>query len=259
MTNISIALRFSAVNLGRTSPVWRCLECTRSVRHSNRMMDDSQPAFQRQEHSNRAIAVNEILCRVYPDRRPLLAYDSPFQLLIAVILSAQTTDAQVNTVTPDLFRHYPDPGSLSTAREADVEQLVYRTGFYRNKARNVIGAARAIVERFGGRVPEEMRDLVSIPGVGRKSANVIRGVVYHRPSIAVDTHLSRVTRRLGLVNATAPDAIERELRAIVPEPTQSDFSMAVNLHGRHRCHSRSPDCAGCEIAHLCPCAPRVPL
>lgn len=218
------------------------------------MPDNDQSPIQRSERATRAIEASEILCRVYPDRRPLLAYDSPFQLLIAVILSAQTTDAQVNTVTPDLFRHYPDPASLAAAPEARVEQLVYRTGFYRNKARNVIGAAAAIVGRFGGRVPEGMADLVSIPGVGRKSANVIRGAVYHRPSIAVDTHLLRVTRRLDLVSATAPDAIERELRAIVPEPIQSDFSMTVNFHGRHRCHSRSPDCAGCEIRHLCPAA-----
>ena len=200
----------------------------------------------------RITRITKRLCEVYPDRRPLLQYQSPFQLLISVILSAQTTDAQVNTVTPALFHAYPTPADLAGATQTDMEALVHSTGFYRNKARNVIGAARAIHTRFGDSVPQSMGDLTSIPGVGRKTANVIRGVVFGEPSIVVDTHLTRVSNRLGLVNTKNPDVIERELRALVPELIQTDFSMGVNLHGRARCFARDPDCENCEIRPLCP-------
>ncbi len=200
----------------------------------------------------RAVEVAEILTAVYPDRRSLLTFASPYQLMVAVILSAQTTDARVNTVTPELFRLYPTPASLASAKAAEIEKLVHSTGFFRNKARNIIGAAAAVQNRFHGRVPELMDDLVSIPGMGRKSANVIRGAVFGKPAIAVDTHLARVSNRLGLVNGKNPVVIEHELRALVPEAIQTDFSMAVNLHGRYRCYARNPDCAKCEVQDLCP-------
>ena len=201
--------------------------------------------------TERAVAVTDRLSTVYPDRTPLLNYRSPFELVISVILSAQTTDAQVNLVTPELFRRYPDAASLMAADRADVERIVHSTGFFRNKAKSVVAAAAAIHERFGGRVPATMDELVSIPGMGRKSANVILGVVYGDPAIVVDTHLTRVTNRLGFVAGRNPVAIERELRAIVPADRQTDFSMAVNLHGRYRCYARKPDCAGCELLDLC--------
>lgn len=198
------------------------------------------------------MAVARRLKRVYPDRRPLLEYNSPFELLISVILSAQTTDAQVNLVTPELFTRYPGPRELAAANQEEVERIVHSTGFFRSKARNIIAAAHVVQDRFGGSVPEEMNDLVSIPGVGRKSANVIRGVVYGQPSVVVDTHLTRVCNRLGFVSGKNPDIIERELRALLPEDSQTDFSMGVNLHGRARCFARKPDCAGCEIRRFCP-------
>ena len=202
--------------------------------------------------SERSREITRRLCREYPDRRPLLHYRSPFELIIAVILSAQTTDAQVNEVTPALFRRYPGPADLAIADVEEVESIVHSTGFYRNKARNIIGAARVIHERFADQVPREMDDLVSIPGVGRKSANVIRGVVFGLPAIVVDTHLMRVSHRLGLAEGRNPDAIERTLKAVVPVETQTDFSMALNLHGRACCTARKPHCGRCVIRVLCP-------
>ena len=199
----------------------------------------------------RATAVTRILTRIYPDRRPLLNYSSPFELVISVILSAQTTDAQVNRVTPKLFSRFPSPASLAAADVREVEAIVHSTGFYRNKAKNIVSAARVIHELHGDTVPATMEALVSIPGVGRKSANVILGVVYGEPSIVVDTHLARVTKRLGLVSAGDPARIERELRLIVPTGSQTDFSMAVNLHGRRRCYARKPDCGVCELFDIC--------
>ncbi len=202
--------------------------------------------------TERAVAVTRALCAEYPDRRPLLTYSSPFELTIAVILSAQTTDAQVNRVTPELFARYPRPSDLAVAAPPDVEAIVHSTGFYRTKARNIIAAARAIVDRFGGGVPRAMEDLVTIPGMGRKSANVIRGVVYGEPSVVVDTHLTRVTNRLGFVSGKNPVAIEHALRAIVPSEMQTDFSMGVNLHGRACCTARNPACDRCVLRSLCP-------
>lgn len=199
----------------------------------------------------RAAAVTGILTSVYPDRRPLLHYSSAYELVIAVILSAQTTDAQVNLVTPELFSRYPTPADLAVAAQDEVERIVHSTGFYRNKAKNTIAAAATIERVFGGEVPSTMDELVTIPGMGRKSANVILGVVYGEPSIVVDTHLTRVTNRLGLVDGRNPQKLERELREIVPSELQTDFSMAVNLHGRYRCYARRPDCAACEIYELC--------
>ena len=196
--------------------------------------------------------MTERLRAEYPDRRPLLHFRSPYELVIGVILSAQTTDVQVNRVPPQLDERYPDARSLAGADPAEVETLVHSTGFYRTTARNIVGAARTIVERFDGAVPESMEDLVSIPGMGRKSANVIRGVIHGLPSIVVDTHLSRVTNRLGLVADAKPERIERALRSVVREPDQTDFSMGVNLHGRAVCTARAPRCPACVLADLCP-------
>ena len=201
--------------------------------------------------TERATEITNRLRKVYPDRRPLLNYASAYELVISVILSAQTTDAQVNLVTPELFSRYPQPADLASASHQEVEEIVHSTGFYRNKAKNIIGAAQAISERFGGEVPSTMEELVSIPGMGRKSANVIQGVIHGLPSIVVDTHLMRVTNRLGLVSGKNPQKIERELKEIVLPGDQTDFSMTVNFHGRYRCFARKPDCAGCELFDLC--------
>jgi len=201
--------------------------------------------------TERSLAITNRLCEAYPDRSPLLNYASAFELVISVILSAQTTDAQVNLVTPTLFSRFPTPAALAAASQDEVEKIVRSTGFYHNKSKNIIAAAKALHERFEDTVPASMDELVSIPGMGRKSANVILGVVYGEPAIVVDTHLTRVSNRMGLVSGTNPVKIERELKAVVPPEAQTDFSMALNLHGRQRCYARRPDCANCEVRDLC--------
>lgn len=205
-----------------------------------------------QSVTQRALAILNRLEQAYPDLKPLLVYRNPYELLIAVILSAQTTDAQVNLVTPTLFSAFPDPCSLAAAPQQTVEELVHRTGFFRAKARNIRAAARIVCEQYDSQVPESMEQLVSLPGVGRKTANVLRGALFGLPAVIVDTHFARVTRRLGLATASTADGVEREILALVPPQRQYSFSMRVNYHGRYRCSARRPDCAGCEVRLLCP-------
>jgi endonuclease-3 len=207
--------------------------------------------------TDRAVAIFERLDPLYPDKRPLLEYASPYQLLIAVILSAQTTDAQVNRVTPELFRRYPTPRALSAADPAELEELVFPTGFYRSKAKNIRAAARSLAEDYGGEVPRTMEVLTRMPGVGRKTANVLLGVLYGTPSVVVDTHFSRVVRRIGFTEATQPDRIEREMTDIVPEEIRTGFSMCINFHGRYVCTARAPRCYDCPIASLCLFEPKT--
>lgn len=201
--------------------------------------------------TERAHAVFERLDPLYPDKRPLLHYASPFELLIAVILSAQTTDAQVNRVTPELFRRYPTPEELAQAEPADLESLIYSTGFYRSKAKSIRAAARSLAEEHDGRVPNTMAGLTKMPGVGRKTANVLLGVLYDEPSIVVDTHFARVVRRIGLTDSKQPEQIERAMRDILPRDIQTDFSMVINFHGRYVCTARAPRCPECPIASVC--------
>ena len=199
--------------------------------------------------------VPEILSRLeaeYPDREPLLVYKTPYQLTVAVALSAQTTDAAVNRVTPELFRRWPDPAALSTADPDELEELIHSLGFFRQKSRNLIAAARRIITVYQGEIPREMADLTSLPGIGRKSANVIRAHVWNLPGIIVDTHFGRVCRRLGLTESKNPDIVEKEVSAIIPTEDQNAFSMAANFHGRRCCRSRRPDCKACPLEDLCP-------
>lgn len=200
---------------------------------------------------NKAIAVYEALSSRYPDTRPPLVYGSPFELLIAVILSAQTTDRQVNLVTPELFASYPDARALAGAEVREVERIIHSVGFYRTKARNVVGAAAALIERFRGAVPDRMEDLVTLPGVGRKSANVVLGHCFGEPAVIVDTHFMRVTKRLGLSGGKNPDLIEAHVRSYLPPGIATGFSMAVNFHGRTCCTARAPACTGCPVSGLC--------
>ncbi len=201
------------------------------------------------------LEIEEIVTRLsasIDNTQPLLQFDSSFQLLIAVILSAQTTDDQVNSVTPVLFSSYPDAANLADAPIADLERIVHSTGFYRTKAKNIKGAALDIVERYGGVVPDTMNELTSLPGVGRKSANVVLGAIYHQPAIIVDTHFKRVTKRLGLTESTNPERVERDLAAIVRPGLQYEFSMLVNRHGRLTCEARKPRCNTCVLESICP-------
>ncbi len=200
----------------------------------------------------RARAVVDGLREAYPDIVVPLDHGSPFQLLAAIILSAQCTDVRVNQVTPALFAYAPDAATMATADPAEVERLIYPTGFFRAKTRSLIGMAQAVVERFGGEIPDRMEDLVTLPGVGRKTANVILGHGFGTPGIAVDTHVLRLSRRLGLTEATDPVRVERELCALWPRRDWSDASMRLIYHGRRVCTARSPRCGECVFRGWCP-------
>ncbi len=193
----------------------------------------------------------------YPgDERELcaLVHDDTFQLLAATILSAQTTDETVNRVTPAVFRRYPTPADLAAADPEQLEALIKPSGFFRAKARSLRGMAAALEERFGGAVPERMEDLVTLPGVGRKTANVVRSVGFGLPGLPVDTHVGRVSRRLGLTTATDPIEAEADLNALVPPAERGRFSLRLIQHGRRVCVARRPRCGACVLADFCPSA-----
>lgn len=200
----------------------------------------------------RARAVAEGLRETYPDIVVPLDHGSPFQLLAAIILSAQCTDVRVNQVTPALFAYAPDAVTMAAADPAEIERLIYPTGFFRAKTRSLIGMAQAVVDRFGGEIPHRMEDLVTLPGVGRKTANVILGHGFGTPGIAVDTHVLRLSRRLGLTEATDPVRVERDLCALWPRREWSDASMRLIYHGRQVCTARSPHCGDCVFRGWCP-------
>jgi endonuclease-3 len=197
------------------------------------------------------------LAEEYPgEARELCAlrHENPFQLLCATILSAQTTDERVNMVTPELFARYSTPADLAAADPADVEAIVQSTGFYRNKTKSLIGMANGLIERFGGEVPKAIEDLVTLPGVGRKTANVIRSVALNEPGLPVDTHVGRLSRRLGLTTESDPVKVEHELNAMVPPAERGKFSLRMILHGRRVCDARKPRCHDCVLASFCPSA-----
>lgn len=200
----------------------------------------------------------EILRRLraeHPDARCALDHDSPWQLVVATILSAQCTDERVNLVTPALFARFPTPADLAAADPGEVEALVMSTGFYRNKTKNIQGAARTVVADFEGEVPREMAELLTLPGVARKTANVVRGVAFGlADGVVVDTHVQRLSRRLGLTAQHDPGKIERELMALAPRADWIDLSHLLIFHGRRVCIARKPRCAGCALADLCPSA-----
>jgi endonuclease-3 len=183
-----------------------------------------------------------------------LDHESAFQLLVATILSAQTTDARVNTVTPELFRRWPDPAALAEANTTEVEAVLQPTGFFRQKTKSVQGMARALLERFGGEVPHRIEDLVTLPGVGRKTANVIRSVGLGEPGLPVDTHVLRLSKRLGLTAEVDPVKVEYALNALLPASDWGLFSERVILHGRRVCDARKPRCDQCVLNDFCPAA-----
>ena len=198
----------------------------------------------------------EVLDRLRKEHEPrycFLHFESPFQLVIAVILSAQCTDAMVNRVTPDLFAAYPTAKALAEAPRARVEKLIYRTGFYKNKAKNIQGCAQAIVERFGGEVPRSMADLMTLPGVARKTANVVQGYVFgFSEGVCVDTHVKRVSHRLGLTRSEDPEKVERDLMRVYPESDWLDAPYFFIQHGRAVCDAKQPRCAACPLLDICP-------
>jgi endonuclease III len=183
-----------------------------------------------------------------------LTHDGPFQLLVATILSAQSTDRTVNGVTPTVFARWPTPEALAAADPAELEEVIHATGFFRQKARSLHGMAGALVERFGGVVPEPIEDLVTLPGVGRKTANVVRSVAMGLPGLPVDTHVMRLSRRLGLTTEEDPVKIEYVLNGMIPAPGRGALSLRLILHGRRVCFARRPACETCVLADFCPSA-----
>jgi endonuclease-3 len=207
--------------------------------------------------AGRARETNLRLAREFPGTAgQLCALDhaDPFQLLVATILSAQCTDARVNATTPALFARFPDADALAHAPVDQVESLIRSTGFFRAKTRSLIGMARAVVDRFDGEVPTRMADLVTLPGVGRKTANVLRSVAFDLPGLPVDTHVQRLSLRLGLTTEVDPVTIEHVLGAMVPAAERGRFSLRLILHGRATCRARSPQCGRCVLADFCPSA-----
>ncbi|MFJ4486834.1 endonuclease III [Streptomyces longwoodensis] len=200
----------------------------------------------------RARRINRELAEVYPYAHPELDFESPFQLIVATVLSAQTTDLRVNQTTPALFAKYPTPEDLAAANPEEVEEILRPTGFFRAKTKSVIGLSKALVEDFGGEVPGRLEDLVKLPGVGRKTAFVVLGNAFGRPGITVDTHFQRLVRRFAWTDETDPDKIEAAIGALFPKSDWTDLSHHVIWHGRRICHARKPACGACPIAPLCP-------
>ncbi|MEY4130432.1 MAG: DNA-(apurinic or apyrimidinic site) lyase [Actinomycetota bacterium] len=188
----------------------------------------------------------------YPDAKCELDHRNAFELLAATILSAQCTDERVNMVTPALFARYPSPFELAVAEQSEVEELIHSTGFYKNKAKSLIGMAQMLVEKFGGEVPHEMADLVQVPGVGRKTANVVRSVALGLPGLPVDTHVGRLSIRLGLTELTDPVKVEYALNDMIPPDDRGLFSLLLILHGRRVCTARRTFCADCVLNDFCP-------
>ncbi|MEU1570257.1 endonuclease III [Streptomyces collinus] len=200
----------------------------------------------------RARRINRELAEVFPYAHPELDFENPFQLVVATVLSAQTTDLRVNQTTPSLFAKYPTPEDLAAANPEEVEEILRPCGFFRAKTKSVIGLSKALVEDFGGEVPGRLEDLVKLPGVGRKTAFVVLGNAFGRPGITVDTHFQRLVRRWRWTGESDPDKIEAAIGALFPKSDWTDLSHHVIWHGRRICHARKPACGACPIAPLCP-------
>jgi endonuclease III len=207
------------------------------------------------ERRDRVVEIVARLVAEYPDATTSLDHRSPYELLVATILSAQCTDARVNMVTPELFGRYPTVADLAAARAEDVEDIIRSTGYFRQKTRSLLGMADAVVERHGGRVPGTMADLVKLPGVGRKTANVVLGNAFDRDEgVVVDTHVRRLSGRLGLTKETTPEKIEQDLIDVVPQERWTDLPHLFIYHGRAVCKARKPLCDECVLADICPTA-----
>lgn len=200
----------------------------------------------------RARKINRVLARTYPGARCELDFATPLQLLVATILSAQCTDKRVNLVTPALFRRYPDAAAYAAADRAELEAMIKTTGFFRAKTNALMGLGQQLCDEFDGEVPGRLKDLVRLPGVGRKTANVVLGNAFGVPGITVDTHFGRLARRLGWTDAVDPDKVEAEVGALFPRKDWTQLSHHLIWHGRRRCHARKPACGACPVAAWCP-------
>ena len=201
-----------------------------------------------------ARSIYRILTKEYPDARCELDFNSPLELLVATVLSAQCTDVRVNAVTPVLFKRFPTLETLAAAKLSEVEEIIYSTGFFRSKAKNIKELANRILNDFGGEVPNDLAQLVTLPGVGRKTANVVLGNAFGIPGLTVDTHFGRLSRRFGWSTATDPVKVENDVAKLIPEKEWTLLSHKLIWHGRRICHSRKPECGICPLAKLCPSA-----
>ena len=211
--------------------------------------------------AGRAREVHRRLADEYPGTAVELCeldHADPFQLLVATILSAQSTDKTINSVTPSLFARYPDAPALAAADPLELQEIIRPTGFFQNKSRSLLGMASALVERFGGEVPARMADLVTLPGVGRKTANVVLSVAFGKPGLPVDTHVLRLSKRLGLTTQDDPVKVEADLNPMVPAADRGLLSLRLILHGRRVCLARAPACDACVLADICPSSQVVP-
>lgn len=220
---------------------------SRPVRRTASKRPESRLAMVR-----RARRINRELAEVYYYAHPELDFENSFELLVATVLSAQTTDLRVNQTTPALFAAYPTPEDMAAAAPERLEELIRPTGFFRNKTKSLLGLSAQLRDRFDGEVPDSLEALVSLPGVGRKTAFVVLGNAFGRPGLTVDTHFGRLVRRWGLTEQTDPDKVEAEIAEIFPKRDWTMFSHRTIFHGRRICHSRKPACGACPIAHLCP-------
>lgn len=200
---------------------------------------------------NSAKTIIEILEREYPDAGCELNFGSDFELLVAVILSAQCTDKRVNAVCGELFKKYNTPEQFASLEEEELWERIKPCGFYRSKAKSIISSSKDIVNKFGGKVPDSFDDLLSLCGVGRKTANVVSGVAFNKPALPVDTHVFRTSRRLGLSDSKTPDGVEKDLVAALSEEDRIRAHHVLIFFGRYRCHSRRPECAGCPVKEYC--------
>ncbi len=223
-------------------------------------MPQSKQTSRGDDRKQRALKIARQLAKTYADAECALKHDNPFQLLAATILSAQCTDERVNMVTPALFAKYPTPAALAASEQADVEKIVQSTGFFRAKATNLRGMAQALVDQFGGELPRTLDEMVSLPGVGRKTANVVLGTAFGLPTgVVVDTHVKRLTRLLGLTKNLDPVKIEHDLAALLPKSEWINFSHRLIHHGRRICNARKPNCVECPLLKLCPRVGLPPL
>ncbi len=218
------------------------------------------PRGRRNATPQKAAQIAALLAEKWPDAECELDHANAYQLVVATILSAQSTDKLINTVTPALFAKYPDPKALAAADPGELEKMIHSTGFFRMKAKNLLGMARAVVERHGGKIPDTMEALIELPGVARKTANVVLGTAFGKnEGVVVDTHVARVTARLGLTDQTDPVKIEQDLMKVLPRQQWTIFSHRVIWHGRRVCFAQKPDCENCLLAPACPSAGLVTI
>ena len=218
-----------------------------STSRARRFADESPVALTR-----RARKMDRILAETYPDARTELDFTTPLELVVATILSAQSTDVGVNKVTPAVFARYPKAADYAAADRAGLEEMIHSTGFFRAKTNSLIGLGQALVERYGGEVPGRLEDLVTLPGIGRKTANVVLGNAFGVPGITVDTHFGRLARRFGWTTQTDPVKVEHAVGALFPKRDWTMLSHHLIFHGRRVCHARTPACGACPLARLCP-------